>query len=156
MTPTVNWPERTRRSFRLHLRGSDPAPGDMVIGAFVLARLLGMRLLTLEARVIVHEDDRGGPGPGPLVLAPVPADGPAPYPARPERRVRLGRQVLPDRDASAERPAPLGRPDLSGRPALSRRAGSMSAGSERLARAVWLVEQGADTLERTRRVQYRA
>ena len=31
----------------------------------------------------------------------------------------------------------------------------MSAGSERLARAVWLVEQGADTLERTRRAQYR-
>jgi hypothetical protein len=87
----------------------------MVIGAFVLARLLGIRLLTLEARVIVHEDDRRGTGPGPLVLAPVPPDRPDP----------------------------------------PRRPGSASAGSRRLARAVWLVEQGADTLERTRRAQYR-
>jgi hypothetical protein len=117
----VIWPERARRSFRLDLRGLDPARGDMVIGAFVLARLLRIRLLTLEARVIVHEDDRDGTGPGPLVLAPVPPD----------------------------RPAPPGRPDPS------RRLGSMSAGSERLARAVWLMEQGADTLERTRRAQYR-
>jgi hypothetical protein len=119
--PAVIWPERARRSFRLDLRGLDPARGDMVIGAFVLARLLRIRLLTLEARVIVHEDDRDGTGPGPLVLAPVPPD----------------------------RPAPPGRPDPS------RRLGSMSAGSERLARAVWLMEQGADTLERTRRAQYR-
>jgi hypothetical protein len=121
----------------------------MVIGAFVLARLLRIRLLTLEARVVVHEDDRGGTGPGPLVLAPVPADRPAPYPARPERGVPLDRRVLPDRDAPPDRPVPQGRPDPSRRP------GSMNAGSERLARAVWLLEQGADTLERTRRVQYR-
>jgi hypothetical protein len=87
----------------------------MVVGAFVLARLLGIRLLTLEARVIVHEHDRGGTGPGQLVLAPVPPDLPGP----------------------------------------TRRPGSASAGSERLARAVRLVEQGADTLERTRRAQYR-
>jgi len=137
--PPVNWPERTRRSFRLDLRGLDPARGDMVIGAFVLARLLRIRLLTLEARVVVHEDNRGGSGSGsgsgsgPLVLAPVPPD----------------RRVLPDRDAPAGRPVPQGRPDPSRRPE------SMSAGSERLARAVWLVEQGADTLERTRRAQYR-
>jgi hypothetical protein len=147
--PAVNWPEWARRSFRLHLRGLDPARGDMVIGAFVLARLLGIRLLTLEARVIVHENDRDGTGPGQLVLTPVPPDRPAPYPARPERRVRLDRRVLPDRDAPPDRPVPQGRPDPSRRP------GSMSAGSERLARAVWLVEQGADTLERTRRVHYR-
>jgi hypothetical protein len=121
----------------------------MVIGAFVLARLLGIRLLTLEARVIVHEDDRGGTGPGPLVLAPVPPDRPEAYPARPERRVRLDRRVLPDRKAPPERPVPPGRARPTGRP------GSASAGSERLARAVWLVEQGADTLERTRRAQYR-
>ena len=82
----------------------------MVIGAFVLARLLGIRLLTLEARVVVHEDDRGGTGPGPLVLAPVPPDRPAPYPSPPERRVRPDRRVLPDRDASAA-PDPQGRPD---------------------------------------------
>lgn len=111
----VNWPERARRSYRLDLRGLDPARGDLVIGAFVLARLLRIRLLTLEARVVVHEHDRDGTGPGPLVLAPVPP----------------------------------------GRADPSRRPGSMSAGSERLARAVWLVEQGADTLERTRRAQYR-
>lgn len=111
----VNWPERARRSYRLGLRGLDPARGDLVIGAFVLARLLRIRLLTLEARVVVHEHDRDGTGPGPLVLAPVPP----------------------------------------GRADPSRRPGSMSAGSERLARAVWLVEQGADTLERTRRAQYR-
>ncbi len=99
----------------------------------MLARLLGIRLLTLEARVVVHEDDRGGTGPGALVLAPVPAD----------------RRVLPGHDAPSDRPAPQGRPDVSRRP------GSISPGSERLARAVWLVEQGADTLERTRRAQYR-
>lgn len=121
----------------------------MVIGAFVLARVLGIRLLTLEARVVVREDDRGGTRPGPLVLAPVPPDRPAPYPARAERRVRPDRRVLPDRDAPPDRPVPRPQPDPSRRP------GSMSAGSERLARAVWLVEQGADTLERTRRAQYR-
>jgi hypothetical protein len=121
----------------------------MVIGAFVLARLLGIRLLTLEARVIVHEDDRGGTGPGRLVLAPVPPDRPEAYPARPERRVRLDRRVLPDRKAPPERPVPPGRPGPTGRP------GSASAGSERLACAVRLVEQGADTLERTRRPRYR-
>ena len=146
--PVVNWPE-ARRSFRLDLRGLDPARGDLVIGAFVLARLLRIRLLTLEARVVVHEDDRDGTGPGPLLLAPVPADRPASYSARPERRVRLDRRVLPGHDAPSDRPAPQGRPDASRRP------GSISPGSERLARAVWLVEQGADTLERTRRAQYR-
>lgn len=147
--PAVNWPERARRSFRLDLRGLDPARGDMVIGAFVLARLLRIRLLTLEARVVVHEDDRGGTGPRPLVLAPVPPDRPAPYPARSERPVPPDRRVLPDRDA------PAGRTVLQGRADPPRRLGSMSAGSERLARAVRLVEQGADTLERTRRAQYR-
>lgn len=151
----VNWPGRTRRSFRLDLRGLDPARGDMVIGAFVLARLLRIRLLTLEARVVVHEDDRDGTGPGPLVLAPVSPDRPAPYPIPSERRVRPDRPVLLDRDALAERPDPRGRSGLSHRPDPSRRPGPMSAGSERLARAVWLVEQGADTLERTRRAQYR-
>jgi hypothetical protein len=121
----------------------------MVVGAFVLARLLGIRLLTLEARVIVHEHDRGGTGPGQLVLAPVPPDRPEAYPARPERRVRPDRRVLPDPKALPERPVP------PGHPGPTRRPGSASARSERLARAVRLVEQGADTLERTRRAQYR-
>ena len=72
-------PERTPRSFRLHrpsrygsrehLARVDPARGDMVIGAFVLARLLGLRLLTLEAQVVVHDDDGDAAGSGPLVLA---------------------------------------------------------------------------------------
>lgn len=121
----------------------------MVVGAFVLARLLGIRLLTLEARVIVHEHDRGGTGPGQLVLAPVPPDRPEAHPARPERRVRPDRRVLPDPKALPERPVP------PRRPGPTRQPGSASARSERLARAVRLVEQGADTLERTRRAQYR-
>ncbi len=129
---TWTGPERARRSFRLDLRGLDPARGDLVIGAFVLARLLRIRLLTLEARVVVHEDDRDGTGPGPLVLAPVSPDRPAPW----------------THDAPSDRPARLER-------RTARRPGSISPGSERLARAVWLVEQGADTLERTRRAQYR-
>ena len=117
--PPVDWPERTRRTFRLRRSGPDPARGDMVIGAFVLARLLGIRLLTLEARVIVHEDDRGGTGPGPLVLTAGGPDHRAPYPARPGRRVR---PVLADRKAPPDRPVPFRRPglqapDLSGWPA---------------------------------------
>ena len=152
--PAVTWPERARRSFRLHLGGLDSDGGDMVIGAFVLARLFGIRLLTLEARVIVQEGDRGGTGRGPLVLAPVPPDRPAADPARPERRGRLDRRLFPDR-VLPDGDAPPGGPVPQERPDLSRRPGSMSAGSERLARAVWLVEQGADTLERTRRGQYR-
>ncbi len=118
----------------------------MAIDAFVLARLLGIRLLTLEARVIVHDDGGGGTRATPLVLAAVRPDGPAPSPARSGRRVRLDRPILPDRTAPPDRPAPSA---TFGRP------GSASAGSERLARAVRLVEQGADTLERTRWSQHR-
>jgi hypothetical protein len=116
-------PDGTPRTFRLRRGRPDPAPGDLVIGAFVLARLLGLRLLTLEAQVVVHGTGRGGAGTAWLVLSP---------------------------DAQAEPDHSRGRPALSLTP-----AGSVSAGSERLARAVWLVEQGADTLERTRRAQHR-
>ncbi len=105
----------------------------MVIGAFVLARLLGLRLLTLEAQVVVHDGGRHTAGPGPLILTRLPPDRPAVSPARPERRVPPGLR---------DRPAPPGGPGLAG-------------GSGPLARAVQLVEQGADTLERTRRGQYR-
>jgi hypothetical protein len=91
----------------------------------VLARLLGLRLLTLEARLIVHEDDGGGSGA--IIFSPAPPDRPPLDPDPPSRRVRL------------ERPGQPGR----------------RAGSDRLARAVQLVEEGADTLERTRRAQYR-
>ncbi|MGI9007915.1 MAG: hypothetical protein ACR2FU_17240 [Streptosporangiaceae bacterium] len=37
--------------------GQSSRPGDIVIGAFVRARLLGLRLLTLEARVVIAKDD---------------------------------------------------------------------------------------------------
>ena len=96
----------------------------MVIGAFVLARLFGLRLLTLEAQVVVQDDDGAAAGPGPLVLTQLAPDRPLP----------------PDRP---DRPVPSGWPSLAG------------GGSGPLARAVQLVEQGADTLERTRRGQYR-
>lgn len=113
--PSAGRPERAL-GFRLRRGGPHPARGDMVIGAFVLARLLGIRLLTLEARVVVHEDHRRVTGPGPLFLAPVPAGHLAGYPAG----------------------------SVPGNP-----------GSDPLARAVSLLEEGADTLERTRRAQYR-
>ena len=93
----------------------------MVIGAFVLARLLGLRLLTLEAQVVVHDDDGDAAGSGPLVLT----------------------QLAPERPVPADHPVPSGWPGLA------------SGGSDLLARAVQLVEQGADTLKRTRRGQYR-
>ena len=115
----------------------------MIIDAFVLARLLGIRLLTLQAQVVVHGGDRDG-GYGPLVLAQVPLDRPALPPARPARR------VPPDRPALA--PA---RPGLREPPDRLVRPGFQAAGSGRLALAVRLVEQGADTLERTRRPKHR-
>ena len=92
-----------------------------MIGAFVLARLLGIRLLTLEARVVVHGDERGEAPPAPLLLAPVPAGRVPPGPAR---------YAAP-------------------------RAALAGPGADQLALAVRLVEQGADTLERTRRSQHR-
>jgi hypothetical protein len=113
-------PDGTPPTIRLRRGRPDPAPGDLVIGAFVLARLLGLRLLTLEAQVVVHGTDHGGAGTGWLVLSPETQAGPGPSRGRPAQSL-----------------AP---------------AASPSAGSERLARAVRLVEQGADTLERTRRV----
>ena len=58
----------------------------MVIGAFVLARLLGLRLLTLEAEVVVHDDDRAAAGSGPLVMTQLTPD--------PRRCPRPGRSGL--------------------------------------------------------------
>ena len=125
MRRSAGQPEPARRSFRLHHRGPESARGDLVIGAFVLARLLGIRLLTLEAQVVVHADD--GDGRGAIVLSPARPDDNALGLAGPARRARL------------ERPAAPGDP----------------AGSDLLARAVQLADEGADTLERTRRAQYR-
>ena len=124
-------PERAPRSFRLHQPRpwGDPARGDMVIGAFVLARLLGLRLLTLEAEVVVHDDDRAAAGAA-MVMTQVRPDPPGLSPAR------------PGRCACALEPVPP-------------RGPGSRAGSGPLARAVQLVEQSADTLERTRRGQYR-
>ena len=90
----------------------------MVIDAFVRARLLGLRLLTLEARVVVGPED----GPRRVVRPPLAysvADRPVPRPPA----------LAPDPDASYPVAAP----------------------APGLARAVQLVEQGADTLERSRR-----
>jgi hypothetical protein len=93
-----------------------PRQGDVVVDAFVRARLLGLPLLTLEARVVVGKQS-GLPAADsrPLLLAASAADAPSRTSARPE---------LPFRAAGA---------------------------APGLARAVELVEQGADTLERSRR-----
>ena len=79
----------------------------------------------------MHDADHGTAGSAPLVMAQLAPERLALSPARPERPLR------------PERPVPPGGPGLA------------SGGSDPLARAVQLVEQGADTLERTRRGQYR-
>ncbi len=86
--------------------------GDMVIRALVRARLLGLQLLTLEARVVVGSDDRGWAILSPLV-----------HRSRESRDVTAGPVV---RTAMPAVPGPG------------------------LERAIELVEQGADTLERSR------
>lgn len=49
-----------RRALRLRRRsGGDPSDGETVIRAVVHARLLGIRLLTLDARVVVGPPDLG-------------------------------------------------------------------------------------------------
>ncbi len=91
----------------------------MVIDALVRARLLGLQLLTLEARVIV------GTGDGPHRVV------------RPPLVYSVADQ--PDPRSPALAPGPAGHTYLPAAPAPG------------LARAVQLVEQGADTLERSRR-----
>jgi hypothetical protein len=85
----------------------------MVIRALVRARLFGMQLLTLEARVVVGTDDGNWPATPSFILSP---HNPA------ERSLRSLRPEL----------APAG-------------SGTMYA------RAIELLEQGTDTLERSRR-----
>ena len=143
LRPSVERPGGVGRSVQPHRRRAVMGRGGMVIGAFVLARLLGIRLLTLEAQVVVHGGDHDE-GSGPLVLAQVPADRSALSSARPARRVPPGRPALS--------PARPGRREPLGGPALP---GFRAAGSGRLTLAMRLVEQGADTLERIRRAKYR-
>jgi hypothetical protein len=85
----------------------------MVIRALVRARLFGMQVLTLEARVVVGTDDGNWPATSSLVLSPHNPTG---------------------RDLRSLRPelAPTG-------------SGAMYAS------AIQLLEQGTDTLERSRR-----
>jgi hypothetical protein len=85
----------------------------MVIRALVRARLFGMQLLTLEARVVVGTDDGNWPATSSLILSPHNPTG---------RNLRSLRPEL----------APTG-------------SGTMYA------RAIELLEQGTDTLERSRR-----
>jgi hypothetical protein len=98
--------------------GNRPAPaarGDVVVDAFVRARLLGLPLLTLEAYVVVgKESGLRAADSRSLVLPASGAGAPSRTLARPELLFR------------AAEPAPG------------------------LARAVELVEQGAETLERSR------
>ena len=89
----------------------------MVIDALVRARLLGLQLLTLEARVVVGTEDG------------------------------LRRAVRPPLVYSVtDRPEPRS-PALDPDPG----ADQVAAPAPGLARAVQLVEEGADTLERSRR-----
>jgi hypothetical protein len=102
------------RSFRLHRPfGHYSQQGDMVIRGVVRARLLGMQILTLEARVVVGTDDGHPAITPPLILSP---DAPSHSISR------------------------------------SSEPGPASVGSGRgLLRAMELLEQGIDTLERSRR-----
>ena len=102
------------RFLRLRRRpGHNSQQGDMVIRAQVRARLFGMQLLTLEARVVVGTDDGNWPATSSFILSPHNPDG---------RNLRSLRPEL----------APTG-------------SGTMYA------RAIELLEQGTDTLERSRR-----
>ncbi len=99
----------------------DPQRGDLVIRAFVLAKLLGIRLLTLEARVVA------GPDNGYRAATPARAVHSAADPDPPAALAGLpaGWQAAPGQASP---------PPASGQ----------------LARAVALVEQGARTLARIR------
>jgi hypothetical protein len=101
------------RSFRLRTRPEHNSQhGDMVIRALVRARLFGMQLLTLEARVVVGTDD-GKPITSSLILSPH---------------------------------NPAGRNLRSLRPELA-----LTGSGTMYARAIELLEQGTDALERSRR-----
>jgi hypothetical protein len=117
LSPSPGTAERQKapaRSFRLRRRPERGLQkGDMVIRALVRARLFGIQLLTLEARVVVETDDGNRPATSSLILSPHNPTG---------RNLRSLRPEL----------APTG-------------SGTMYA------RAIELLEQGTDTLERSRR-----
>jgi hypothetical protein len=105
------------RYFRLrkHDERGEPPAGGMVIRALVRARLIGLQLLTLEARVVVRPDDGDGRVLPPLVSVPRESRGAA-------------------------------------SPSAARRVGPPVA-EPRIERAIELVGQSADTLERSRRLR---
>jgi hypothetical protein len=101
------------RSFRFRRRPMQaPWQGDMIIRALVRARLFGMQILTLEARVVVGADN------GSRAVAPPPH-------------------------------GPGGSGSRSSVPALA-----SSGPGPGLVRAIELLEQGMETLERSRRRGY--
>jgi hypothetical protein len=104
---------------------TDPAPdsqrGDLVIRAFVLAKLLGIRLLTLEARVVAGPDNSYRA-------------------ATPARAIH----------STAGPDLPAARPGLPAAWPTAPGQASLPPASGQLARAVALVEQGARTLARIR------
>jgi hypothetical protein len=105
------------RSFWLRRRREGyPNRGDMVIRALVRARLLGLQLLTLEARVVVETGNSQRPVAPSLVLSPS---------ARSGRGLQSTSSELAFPEAVTE-----------------------------FARAIELLEQGSDTLERSRRSDF--
>jgi hypothetical protein len=96
-----------------HDEPGKPSTGETVIRGLVRARLLGVQLLTLEARVVVRPDD------GDWAVLPL---------------------VLSHESRAADSP-PAARQIAS------------PASEPRLERAIDLVEQSADTLERSRRLR---
>ena len=117
-------------------------PGDMAIRALVRAKLLGLQILTLDAQVIVGKQRAGA---GSTTLA-----GPE------ARSGRSAVRPLADGPALAGRAAVAGEAALPAppwadepRPAQAWRIPDAGSG-HRLARAVMLVEQGAQTLEQSR------
>lgn len=102
------------RSLRLRrVPGQDRQHGEMVIEALVEARLLGLKILTLEARVVVGTDDGRPAMTSPVIVS-------APEPAA-----------------------------LDSQP--SRPAAGTSGSVQAYARAMELLEQGTEALDRSRR-----
>jgi hypothetical protein len=74
------------RLFRLRkYPGRNPQQGDMVIRGVVRARLLGMQLLTLEARVVVGTGNGDRSVVSSLILSPHDPSGPDVRSPRPKR-----------------------------------------------------------------------